>query len=66
MILFFTERFSTDAFSMGVMVLFLVTGGLVVSEGLAGFFNSATITVAAMFIISAALFNTGVMGQFSH
>jgi len=48
------------------MVLFLVTGVLDVSEGLASFSNSATITVAAMFIISAALFNTGVMDQFPH
>lgn len=66
MILFFTERFSIDAISIGVMVLFLVTGVLDVSEGLSGFANSATITVAAMFVISAALFNTGVMDQFRH
>lgn len=66
MILFFTERFSIDAISIGVMVLFLVTGVLDVSEGLSGFSNSATITVAAMFVISAGLFNTGVMDQFRH
>jgi di/tricarboxylate transporter len=66
MILFFTERFSIDTISIGVMVLFLVTGVLDVSEGLSGFSNSATITVAAMFVISAGLFNTGVMDQFRH
>jgi di/tricarboxylate transporter len=66
MILFFTERFSVDAISIGVMVLFLVTGILDVSEGLSGFSNSATITIAAMFVISAALFNTGVMDKFRH
>ncbi len=66
MILFFTERFSVDAISIGVMVLFLITGILDVEEGLSGFSNSATITVAAMFIISAAIFNTGILDQFRH
>jgi di/tricarboxylate transporter len=35
-------------------------------DGLAGFSNSATITVAAMFVISQAIFRTGILNWFSN
>lgn len=64
-ILFFTEKFTIDTVAIGVMVAFLLTGILNVEEGLAGFSNSATITVAAMFVVSAAIFNTGLLDNFT-
>ncbi|MBN7816417.1 SLC13 family permease [Algoriphagus pacificus] len=65
-VLFFTEKLSIDTVSIGVMVLFLLTGILDVKEGLAGFSNSATLTVAAMFVLSAAIFSTGILDSFSY
>ncbi|WP_111669652.1 SLC13 family permease [Algoriphagus litoralis] len=64
-ILFFTEKFTIDTVAIGVMVLFMVFGILDLEEGLSGFANSATITVAAMFVISQAIFRTGILNQFS-
>jgi di/tricarboxylate transporter len=39
----------------------LVAGIISPEEGIAGFSNKATVTVAAMFIISAGLFKTGAV-----
>lgn len=63
--LFFTEKFTVDTVAIGVMVLFMLLGILEVEEGMAGFANSATVTVAAMFVISNAIFKTGILDQFS-
>jgi di/tricarboxylate transporter len=65
-VLFFTEKFTIDTVAIGVMVLFMLFGVLELEEGLAGFSNSATITVAAMFVISQAIFRTGILNQFSN
>jgi di/tricarboxylate transporter len=65
-ILFFTEKFTIDTVAIGVMVLFMLFGILDLEEGLAGFSNSATITVASMFVISQAIFSTGILNQFSN
>lgn len=65
-ILFFTEKFTIDTVAIGVMVLFMLFGILDLEEGLAGFSNSATITVASMFVISQAIFRTGILNQFSN
>ena len=64
-ILFFTEKFTVDTVAIGVMVLFMLLGVLNLEEGMAGFANSATITVAAMFVISQAIFKTGILDQVS-
>lgn len=64
-ILFFTEKFTVDTVAIGVMVLFMLLGVLNLEEGMAGFANSATITVAAMFVISQAIFKTGVLDRVS-
>ncbi|MBR9976495.1 MAG: SLC13 family permease, partial [Bacteroidetes bacterium] len=47
--------------AMIVMAALLVTGVLTPGEGLSGFSNPATVTVAAMFVISAALRHTGAV-----
>lgn len=65
-VLFFTEKFTIDTVAIGVMVAFLLTGILNVEEGLSGFSNPATITSAAMFVVSAAIFNTGLLDSFTH
>lgn len=64
-VLFFTEKFTVDTVAIGVMVLFMLLGILDLKEGMAGFANSATITVAAMFVISQAIFKTGILDQVS-
>ncbi|WP_266203636.1 SLC13 family permease [Pontibacter kalidii] len=62
-ILFVTERLSIDTVAILTMVLFMVTGILTPAEGFAGFSNPATITVASMFIISSAIFRSGVLNS---
>ncbi len=42
-------------------ILLVITGIITPGEGLAGFSNPATITVAGMFVVSAALFKTGAI-----
>ncbi|MCH7990838.1 MAG: SLC13 family permease [Gemmatimonadetes bacterium] len=60
-VLFVTEKFSTDIVAMLVMIALLVTGILTPAEGLAGFANTATITVGAMFVLSAGIFRSGAV-----
>ncbi|WP_276498373.1 SLC13 family permease [Pontibacter litorisediminis] len=62
-ILFVTERLSIDTVALLTMVLFMATGILTPAEGFAGFSNAATITVAAMFIISSAIFKSGALNK---
>ena len=56
-----TERFRVDVVAMIGVCLLLVTGVLSTKEVLAVFSNEAPITVAAMFVLSAALERTGVV-----
>jgi di/tricarboxylate transporter len=56
-----TERIRIDLVSMGAACVLLVTGVLSTKEVLAVFSNEAPITVAAMFVLSAALERTGVV-----
>jgi di/tricarboxylate transporter len=60
-VLFVTEKFSTDIVAIIVMVVLLVSRVLTPAEGFAGFANSATVTVAAMFVISAGVFRSGAV-----
>ena len=60
-VLFVTEKFSTDVVAMLVMIALLVTRILTPAEGLAGFANTATITVGAMFVLSAGMFRSGAV-----
>ena len=56
-----TERLRVDVVSMIGVSLLLITGVLSTKEVLAVFSNEAPITVAAMFVLSAALERTGVV-----
>jgi len=60
-VLFVTEKFSTDVVAALVMVVLLVSGILTPAEGFNGFANPATVTVGAMFVISAGLFRAGAV-----
>ncbi|QCR24009.1 SLC13 family permease [Pontibacter sp. SGAir0037] len=62
-VLFISERLPIDTVAIIVMALFLVTGILTPAEGLAGFSNPATITVGAMFIVSASIFKSGALSS---
>lgn len=63
-VLFISEKFSVDTVSIIVMLLLVVSGILTVEEGFAGFSNPATLTVGAMFVLSASVFKTGVLKGF--
>lgn len=60
-ILFAIDRFPADLVAMLVMVSLLLSGVVTPLEGLAGFSNPATVTVGAMFVLSAALFRSGAL-----
>ena len=59
--LFITERLSIDLVALVIILLLVVTGVLSPKEGLAGFGDQATLTVAFMFVLSSALLSTGAV-----
>ncbi|MCG3147326.1 MAG: hypothetical protein PCFJNLEI_00765 [Verrucomicrobiae bacterium] len=59
--LFATEKFPVDFVAVMVLGAVMVTGLVTVEEGISGFSNPATITVGAMFVISAGLTKTGAL-----
>jgi len=59
--LFIKEYFPVDVVALITIGLLIISGIITPEEGVAGFSNTATVTVAAMFIISAALFKTGAL-----
>nr|MBX2862355.1 SLC13 family permease [Leptolyngbyaceae cyanobacterium MAG.088] len=66
LILFVVEWLPADITALGVMVSLMVLGLVTPQEGIAGFSNSATITVMAMFILSAGIARTGALQQASN
>lgn len=59
--LFASEKLPVDLTAILVMALLLLSGIVSPSEGLSGFSNTATVTVGAMFILSAGLQKTGAV-----
>lgn len=59
--LFASEKIPVDLTAIIVMAVLLLTGIVTPQEGLSGFSNMATVTVGAMFILSAALQKTGAV-----
>ncbi|MGV3640869.1 MAG: SLC13 family permease [Adhaeribacter sp.] len=59
--LFVKEYFSIDTTSILIMSLFIVTGVLDPEEGFSGFNHPATLTLGCMFVVSAAIFKTGLI-----
>ncbi len=60
-IAFIVEKIPSDIVALLAMAVLLVTGIVSTNEALSVFSNSAPITIAAMFILSAALEKTGVI-----
>jgi len=59
--LFVTDHITYDVTAVIVMVSLLVSGILTPQEGLSGFSNPATVTVAAMFVLSDGIRRTGIL-----
>lgn len=60
-ILFATERLPVDLVALILMAALLLSGIITPEEAIGGFSNPATVTVGAMFILSAGLFRTGMV-----
>lgn len=60
-ILFVTEWLSVDLVALLIVSSLVITGVVSPEEGVAGFSNSATLTVVFMFVISAAVLKTGAL-----
>ncbi|MEL7148122.1 MAG: SLC13 family permease, partial [Bacteroidota bacterium] len=60
-VLFATEALSIDLVALLIIIALVLTGVISPTEGVSGFSNPATITVAFMFVISAALLKTGAL-----
>lgn len=66
LVLFVTEWVSIDLVALLIISALTIFGIITPAESVAGFSNSATITVAFMFIISAALLKTGALQYVAH
>jgi len=62
-VLLVTERYSFDTVALIIMSVLLVSGILTVEEALSGFSNQATITIAAMFVLSDSIRRTGALNS---
>ena len=62
-VLFVTEKVRVDVTALGVVALLMLTGILTTSEALAGFSNSAVVTIGALFVIGGAVMKTGLADQ---
>jgi len=58
--LFVSERWSADVVSLLVMLMLVLVGLLTPAEAFASFANPVVITISSIFVVSAALFQTGV------
>ncbi|MCP9200886.1 SLC13 family permease [Gramella sp. GC03-9] len=59
--LFATEKFSVDVVTIGVLVILCIFGIVTPSEAFAGFSSDFMIILASIFVISAALSETGLL-----
>lgn len=60
-VLFISEKLSVDLVALLVVAALVLTGTISPADGVAGFSNPATLTVAFMFVLSAALLRTGAL-----
>jgi di/tricarboxylate transporter len=65
-VLFIKDYFSIDTTSILIMALFIVAGVLSPEEGFSGFNHPATLTLGCMFVVSAGVFNSGILDGLSH
>ena len=60
-ILFITEWIGIDLIALMIVATLVLTGVITPQQGLAGFSDPATLTVAFMFVLSAALLRSGIL-----
>ncbi|AEM70340.1 Citrate transporter [Allomuricauda ruestringensis DSM 13258] len=65
-VLFIKDYFSIDTTSIIIMALFIVAGVLSPKEGFSGFNHPATLTLGCMFVVSAGVFNSGILDGLGH
>ncbi len=63
-VLFAIEKLRVDVVALLIVVAILGAGILSPEEGLRGFSNNATLTIGAMFVLSAGLFKSGAVNFF--
>ncbi|WP_017294195.1 SLC13 family permease [Geminocystis herdmanii] len=61
LIAFIAEWLPVDLTALSITVVLMLLGLVTPNEGISGFGNSATITVMAMFILSAGITKTGIL-----
>ncbi len=63
LVLFFlvSEKLPVDVLAIGIMVVLVLSGILTPKEAVAGFSNTAVITVGAMFLVSKGMVRTGAV-----
>ncbi|MBP7407664.1 MAG: SLC13 family permease, partial [Flavobacteriales bacterium] len=61
LVLFISEKLSIDLVALLILIALVGTGVITPKEALNGFSDQATITVAFMFVLSAALLRTGAV-----
>lgn len=66
MILFATEVLRVDLVALLIIATLITSGVITPQEGIQGFSNTATITVAFMFALSAAMLKTGALQFVAH
>ncbi len=71
MVLFVSEKLRVDMIAILIMATLMIIGVvrpgfLSVHQAVSGFSNEATITIAAMFILSSGLVKTGAITMISH
>lgn len=65
-VFFAIEVIAIDLVALLMLVTLILTGVITPEQGIEGFSNKATITVAFMFILSAALLKTGALQFLAH
>ena len=63
-VLFVSGRLRLDLVALMALLSLLVTGVLTPAEGLAGFSDAAVVMIAALFVVGAAMLNTGLAERF--
>lgn len=63
--LFITEYYTVDVVALGIICALVLTGVISPREGVSGFANSATVTVASLFVISDAVIQSGLTRKLS-
>jgi di/tricarboxylate transporter len=66
LVLFWTERLRAELVALFGMVLLMVFGLVTPEQGVAGFSHPATITVLALFILTAGVSRTGLIAALGH